>query len=58
MTVMEFRTGGPPRRSRGPGVLAGLRGRLRRRGTVPVADPDLGPVVRPGPAGGSVGRVG
>lgn len=50
MTVMEFRTGGPPRRPRGPGVLAGLRGRLGRSRAPRVADPHGGPVSRP--AGG------
>jgi hypothetical protein len=50
MTVMEFRTGGPPRRPRGPGVLAGLRGRLGRSPVPRGAEPHDGPGVRP--AGG------
>ena len=39
MTVMEFRTGGPQREPRGPGVLAGLRERLGRRCPGPAVVP-------------------
>ncbi len=39
MTVMEFRTGGPQREARGPGVLSGLRERLGRRCPGPAVVP-------------------
>lgn len=44
MTVMEFRTGGPVREPRGPGLVARLRTALARRRGRDVPEPAPGPL--------------